>query len=113
MNALLDKSEKAIAYINNNIIFLPGDHAVAGVVLGDCVFGRSGNVIGKLFDQTLYTTSGEIIARLQPQPVKETGNTDLIRKQAWELIQVIKDHQCPWITPQKKWAAQSIAVLLN
>ncbi len=113
MNALLDKSEKAIAYINNNIIFLPEDHMVAGVILGQCVFGRSGSVVGKLFDQTFYATNGEIIARLQPEPTKETGNADLIRKQAWELIQVIKDHQCPWITPQRKWATESISMLLN
>lgn len=112
MNVLLDKSAKAIAYINNNIIFLPEGH-VAGVILGHCVFGRSGSVVGKLFDQTLYATSGETVARLQAQPTKETGNPDLMRRQAWELIQVIKDHQCPWITPQNKWAVQSISAFLN
>ncbi len=112
MNALLDKSAKAIAYINNNIITLPEGH-VAGVILGHCVFGRSGSVVGKLFDQTLYATNGEIIARLQAQTTKETGNTDLMRRQAWELIQIIKDHQCPWIIPQNKWSVQSITTLLN
>ncbi|MBP7555995.1 MAG: hypothetical protein KA821_07010 [Chitinophagaceae bacterium] len=112
MNALLDKSANAIAYINNNIIFLPDGH-VAGVILGHCVFGRSGSVAGKLFDQTFYATNGEIIARLQPQTTKETGNTDLMRRQAWELIQIIKDHECPWIIPQNKWAAQTITALLN
>lgn len=113
MNALLDKSEKPIAYINNNIIFLAEDQLVAGVILGHCVFGRSGSVVGKLFDQTFYAINGEIITRLQSNPTKETGDADLIRKQAWELIQIIKDHQCPWITPQDKWAAKPITALLN
>lgn len=113
MNALTDQSGEPIGYLHNNIILLPGNFDVTGVVLGHCVFSRSGKVAGKLFDQTLYSVTGEIIAELNPESSKEKFDENSIRMQAWEVIQTIKDHQCPWIQPKEDWASAPVRQLLQ
>ncbi|MDF2380885.1 hypothetical protein JMG10_05400 [Nostoc ellipsosporum NOK] len=113
MNPLIDQSGEAIGYLHNNIILLPGNFDVTGVVLGHCVFSKSGKVAGKLFDQTFYTVDGHIVAEIGHEPAKDNFDENNIRMQAWEVIQTIKDHQCPWIQPKEHWAATPVQQLLQ
>lgn len=113
MTTLLDRNGKLCAYIYNNKILLADTMAVAGVMLGDCVFGLSGEVKGKIFDRILYAASGEIVAN--EIEIKSTPEFDAIAVlfQGWNILEKITDHECPWITPKKKWTALSIAEFLT
>jgi len=113
MSPLIDQSGEAIGYLHNNIILLPENFDVTGVVLGHCVFSKSGKVAGKLFDQTFYTVDGQIVAEIGSQPAKDHFDENAIRMQAWEVIQTIRDHQCPWIQPKADWASTPVTQLLQ
>ncbi|MFT3749058.1 MAG: hypothetical protein QM768_12105 [Agriterribacter sp.] len=47
MTTLLDSQGKLCGYIYNNKILLASTREVVGIILGDCVFGRTGEAKGK------------------------------------------------------------------
>lgn len=113
MTTLLDRTGKPCAYLYNNKILLATSMEVAGVTLGDCVFGISGDIKGKIFNKTLYTLSGEVVA--QEQQLRTLPNFDLIDvlMQGWTIVEKITDHRCPWINPSKEWFTPGIEDFLT
>jgi hypothetical protein len=113
MNALVDGNNKLCAYLYNNKIILPSNFEVVGVVLGDCVFGYSGDVKGKIFKGIFYAVNGQIVAR--EEQCSHMPGFDVIEVvlRGWHIVQKIKNHECSWITPSEKWVAFSIEDFLK
>ncbi|MFT3704569.1 MAG: hypothetical protein QM802_19540 [Agriterribacter sp.] len=113
MTTLLDRYSKPCAHIYNNKVLLASTMEVIGVTLGDCVFGVSGEVKGKIFDKTLYAASGEMIAtEVECKTAVEFNPLDILL-QGWDILEKIKDHSCPWITPKDKWLSSNIEDFLK
>lgn len=113
MNALIDRNNKLCAYLYNNKIILPSGFEVAGVVLGDCVFGYSGDVKGKIFNGIFYAANGQIVAREEQYSQMPDFDVIQVVLQGWHIVQKIKDHECSWITPSEKWITFSIEDFLK
>lgn len=108
MTTLLDRYGKPCAYLYNNKILSAGSMEVIGVTLGNCVFGKSGEAKGKIFDRVFYSLSGEIVAtEIELQSMPEFDLVEVLF-QGWNILEKIKDHLCPWITPNNKWIAVDI-----
>lgn len=113
MTTLLDRHGKLSAFFYNNKVLLASTSEVIGIILGDCVFGKSGDVKGKIFNKTLYAASGEIVAR--EQELQSIPAFDPIKAlfEGWAIVDKITQHECPWITPKDKWHMLSIEELLT
>lgn len=108
MNVLIDCNNKLCAYLYNNKIILPLSFEVAGIVLGDCVFGYLGDIKGKIFNGIFYAVNGQIVA--MEEQCTQMPEFDIIQVvlQGWHIVEKIKDHECPWIIPAEKWVPVSI-----
>lgn len=113
MDALVDQSGKPLAFIHNNIILLSDTLKVTGVLLGNCVFGLSGGVVGKIFDRTMYSVNGEIIAKRRAWEGGGSLTNQVLVQAAWDIIQTLKDHQCQWITPTDNWKRAPLEEVLQ
>ena len=65
MLKIINKFGEGIGCLLNNAIINADDDLVNGIILGDCVFGKDGAIVGKFFHNIFYTLSGEIAARVQ------------------------------------------------
>lgn len=113
MTTLLDRCGKPSAYLYNNKILLATSMEVAGVTLGGCVFDISGEIKGKIFNNTLYTLSGEMVAREQELLTFPEFDPIDVLMQGWKIVEKITDHQLPWITPLEKWFSNNIKDFLT
>lgn len=115
MTTLLDKIGKPAAVLYNNKILSLDNFNVIGVILGSCVFGKSGTIKGKIFNKTLYSLSGEIVAKEQELLSIRLEQFDPVQAlfQGWAILEKIKDHYCPWITATEKWHPNNIEVFLE
>lgn len=107
MTLLSGNEPSTIAFIHNNILALI-DGTVMGVLLGNCVFGRDGGVKAKFFQHTLFDLQGKILAMektIRKQPAVDSHE---LVQQAWEVIPLIKNHNCPVIEPTKQWSGVSL-----
>ncbi len=104
MTLLNGNDPSSIAFIHNNILALI-DGTVMGVLLGNCVFGKDGGVKAKFFQHTLFDLQGKVLARenprVRPVPVDSGG----LIEQAWTMISLIRNHNCPIIEPTNEWSA--------
>jgi len=111
MHALYNNGGELIAYQYLNILVHPDSMEVLGLVLGNCVFDLKAKVLGKLFQQKVYNLSGEILASKSGTciPLPQNMNITSCIMGAWEILLMIKDHSCPWVTTKNKWAPASLA----
>jgi hypothetical protein len=108
MYIILNEEGKKIAYINNMIILDVTKENVIGILIGDCFFGKSTKVIGKIFNSTAYLVNGEIVGKVErnKEPkVSSIKKTQLL--EAWDILSNIKEHTCEWIKESKKWSKKS------
>jgi methionyl-tRNA formyltransferase len=63
MQVIQNQEDQGIAFVRNNIIFRSGDEQVIGIKIGDCFFGKSPRVVGKIINGLIYTLEGEIIGQ--------------------------------------------------
>lgn len=114
MTTLMDREGKLSAYLYNNMIISARLNKVIGIVLGHCVFGRTGAVKGKLINKTFYSLSGEIISWEHEWPRITTEKFDMMELQqdGWAILSNIKDHYCPWINLCQQWSSMGVDDLL-
>ena len=108
MYIILNEEGKKIAYINNMIILDVTKENVIGILIGDCFFGKSTKVIGKIFNSTAYLVNGEIVGKVERN--KEPKASSIKKTQlleAWDILSNIKEHTCEWIKESKKWSKKS------
>lgn len=113
MTTLLDRNGKLCGYLYNNKILSAGSFEVIGVILGDCVFGKHGDIKGKHFNKTIYSIAGEIIACEQVSYDIPAFDPIEVLFQGWSVVEKIKDHECPWIDPLQKWHVLSLENFLS
>jgi len=109
MYIIVDQEGKKIAHINNMIILDADREKVLGILIGDCFFGKSPKVIGKIFNSTAYLVNGEIVGKVERN--KELKSSSIKKAQlleAWDILSNIKEHTCEWIKETKKWSKKSL-----
>ena len=91
------------------IIFLalPGG-TVIGILLGHCIFGANGKVVAKYFLHVVYDLEGNILAKDSEYVNPEGIDISKMQEEAWKIIAVIEDHDCPRIKPHNKWSTFSL-----
>ncbi len=108
MYIILNQEGEKIAHINNMIILDVTKENVIGILIGDCFFGKTTKVIGKIFNSTAYLVNGEIVGKVERN--KESKASRLEKTQlleAWDILSNIKEHTCEWIKESKKWSKKS------
>ena len=108
MYIILNQEGEKIAHINNMIILDVTKENVIGILIGDCFFGKSTKVIGKIFNSTAYLVNGEIVGKVERN--KEPKASSIKKTQvleAWDILSNIKEHTCEWIKESKKWSKKS------
>ena len=108
MTLLSEKDQLPAGFIYNNILALR-DGTVIGILLGHCVFGRDGQVAAKYFRHTLFNLQGEILAKNLESNASLSFDKEKLLKEAWQIIELIKDHTCPMIDPTENWSMISLA----
>lgn len=109
MQVIQNQENQRIAFIRNNIIFQDGDEQVIGIKIGDCFFGKSPRVVGKIINGFIYTLEGEIIGQsMQYAAPNEKFATKEQLTEAWAILSSIDDHACPWITITENWSARPL-----
>lgn len=99
------KNEEVIAIVDNNIVFTVNDNQVIGILIGDCLYGKSKVMVGKIFNSTVYLINGEIIGKVE---VSSQHKIKTIRKdhltEAWSILTGVKEHTTKWIEEKKTWS---------
>lgn len=109
MYIIVDQEGKKIAHVNNMIILDAERENVLGILIGDCFFGKSPKVIGKIFNSTAYLVNGEIVGKVERN--KELKSSSIKKAQlleAWDILSNIKEHTSEWIKETKKWSKKSL-----
>jgi len=113
MYLLKDHSKRIVAYLHDHLIMLPESFEVIGLIIGETVFGINGGLKGTFRHKTLYSTTGEKIG--EGTIAHQTPGFDhpsMVRK-TWQVLTHIKDHTCPLIIPQNRWAGMSLTDVLK
>jgi hypothetical protein len=114
MYVLLNQAKEATAYIETNMIVDARNLELVGVLLGNCVFDRSGKLTGKFFGGVVYNLKGE---QLAASKVSESAGEDISfqkhLQEASDIVYSIKNHADVWIDPIGKWAKTSLVEALN
>ena len=109
MYIILNQDGEKIAHIDNMIILDATKEKVLGILIGDCFFGKSTKVIGKIFNSTVYLVNGEMVGKVERNKEPKASN---IKKsqllEAWDILTNIKEHTCEWIKESKKWSKKSL-----
>jgi hypothetical protein len=103
MYIIQDKNKAKVAWLRNNIIISIYDEKVIGVTLGHCVFSVNGELIGKIFNNKFFLSTGKIIGTVINLPVEYEFNELTTLNDAWKIISKIKEHQCIWINETQVW----------
>ncbi len=109
MYIILNQVGEKIAYINNMIILDESKEKVLGILIGDCFFGKSTKVVGKIFNSTVYLVNGEIVGtveRNKEPKLSSVKKSHLL--EAWDILSGVKEHTCEWIMESKKWSKKSL-----
>lgn len=109
MYIILNQEGEKVAHINNMIILDAKHENVLGILIGDCFFGKSPKVVGKIFNSTAYLINGEIVGKIERN--KEQKSNSIKKAQlieAWDILANIKEHTCDWIKETKKWSKKNL-----
>lgn len=109
MYTILNQKGEAVAYIQNMMIMDLNLEHLHGILIGDCFFGKQNHIIGKIFNNTAYLVSGEIVGTVvQNAAYKNIALKKANMQAAWDILSNIKDHTSPWIIEKKKWSAKPL-----
>ena len=104
MTIIADKEKTPVAYLYNHTLVVPGSQEVLGVIIGDCVYGRKGDLKGKYINNTIYTYEGEMLAKGNGSTYDSSIDFTAVRQKSWQILKSIFIHSSPWITPKNTWA---------
>jgi hypothetical protein len=114
MRILVDEQGNTVAYLYKKAIVDKSFSKVLGVVLGNCLFAKADEPVGRIFNDTFRDEQGNIIARLTNQhQVEHQLNAADIRNGAWEIMMQIKEHVCNWLPDKKVWSSENIESFLH
>lgn len=104
MVQICNQSGKPEAYLVKNIIVSPENFDAIGVILGNCVFNRQGEYVGKARRHCIYNQEGEIIGTMLLNDQELEGISRKIVNDGWQIVEQIKSHSCSWIEEKQHWA---------
>ena len=114
MYIINNKSEVVVAVIQNNIVFSVQDQVVIGILIGDCLYGKSYKMAGKIFNSTVYLLNGQIAGKVE---VGQAFKIKVIKKEhmidAWAILSGVKEHTSQWIIEKKAWAPKELSEYLQ
>ena len=114
MYIIKNKNENVVAVIQNNIVFSAENHEVVGILIGDCLYGKSFKMIGKIFNSTVYLLNGNIVGVVEASTAYKVK---VIKKEhmveAWAILTGVKEHTSQWITEKKTWAQKELLDYLS
>jgi hypothetical protein len=114
MYIIKNKNENVVAVIQNNIVFSAENHEVVGILIGDCLYGKSFKMIGKIFNSTVYLLDGNIVGVVEASTAYKVK---VIKKEhmvdAWAILTGVKEHTSQWITEKKTWAQKELLDYLS
>jgi hypothetical protein len=114
MYIIKNKSEVVMAVIQNNIVFSVHGQAVIGILIGDCLYGKSYKMAGKIFNSTVYLLNGQIAGKVE---VGHAYKIKVIKKEhmidAWAILSGVKEHTSHWILEKKAWAVKELSEYLQ
>jgi hypothetical protein len=114
MYILKNKNEDVVAVIQNNIVFSVEQQDVVGILIGDCLYGKSFKMIGKIFNSTVYLLDGSIVGIVE---ASSAHKVKVIKKEhmvdAWAILTGVKEHTSQWITEKKIWAQKDLLEYLS
>lgn len=114
MYAIKNKKDEVVAMVQNNIVFSTDNYIVLGILIGDCLYGRSYKMIGKIFNSTVYLLDGAIAGKVE---VNQAFKLKIIKKEhmldAWTILSGVKEHTSQWIIEKKTWSPKSLVDCLS
>lgn len=114
MYAIKNKKEEVIAVVQNNIVFSTENYNVLGILIGDCLYGRSFKIVGKIFNSTVYLLDGAIAGKVE---VNHAFKVKVIKKEhmvdAWSILSGVKEHTTQWIIEKKTWSQKGLIECLG
>jgi hypothetical protein len=107
MNSIVNKDGETIAYLYQNAIIDVKKEKLLGVVLGNCIFGKSKSPVGKFFNDKFRKKNGKIVAQLGKKYSRDNfpENDHHLILEAWKSLSQINDHICMWVDDKKDWAS--------
>ncbi len=115
MRILVDEQGNTVAYLYKKAIVDKSLSKVLGVVLGNCLFAKSNQPVGRMQGDTLRDEQGNIIAKVtyQHQAIEQQLNTADIRNGAWEILMQIKDYVGGLLPEKKVWNSEGVESFLH
>jgi hypothetical protein len=114
MYIIKNKIGEVVAVVQNNIVFSSNEHAVIGILIGDCLYGKAFKMIGKIFNSTVYLLNGNIAGIVE---FSNAHKVKVIKKEhmvdAWAILSGVKEHTSQWITDKKTWAQKELLEYLS
>ena len=108
------KNEDVVAIVDNNIVFTADDNRVIGILIGDCLYGKSKVMVGKIFNATVYLVNGEIVGKVG---VSSKNDLKSIKKEqmieAWSILSGVKEHTSKWIIEKEVWSSKGLLECLT
>jgi len=112
MTIIADKEKTPVAYLYNHTLVVPGSQEVLGIIIGDCVYGKDGNLKGKFINNVIYTEEGEMLGKRNGSTNDSSIDFTAVRQKSWQILRSIFNHNSPWITPKEIWSRRSFPEVL-
>jgi len=115
MRILVDEQGNTVAYLYKKAIVDKSLSKVLGVVLGNCLFAKADQPVGRMQGDTLLDEQGNSIAKVtyQHQPIEHHLNAADIRNGAWEILMQIKDYVGGLLPDKKVWSSEGVESFLH
>jgi len=114
MYAITNRENEVVGVVQNNIVFAAVSQNVIGILIGDCLYGKSFKMVGKIFNSTVYLLDGSIIGKVE---VNLQYKVKVIKKEhmvdAWAILSGVKEHTSQWIIEKKKWSQKGLLEWLS
>lgn len=115
MRILVDKQGNTVAYLYKKAIVDKSLSKVLGVVLGNRLFAKSEQPVGRIQGDILCDEQGNIIAKVtyDHQAIEQHLNTSDIRNGAWEILMQIKDYVGGLLPDKQVWSSEGVESFLH
>ena len=116
MNAIIDSHGIVIAHLHNMMILNKEMDTVIGLVIGNCVFGKDKEPVGKLFNDTFWHLNGEKLGKLEEEKSDSKPKTPIEKVfifNAWKILNNVQNHTCIWIEEKKRWHKKGLLFILQ
>lgn len=115
MQAFYNHNGDVEGYLVEKLILNKKARQVMGIILGDIVYGRNGEPVGKYLQHVIYNSDGFKVARLSEDSILTSVNNymNLIREEGWEIIKHITNHYAHWLRLKEEWSPQPLEDILT